>query len=91
MSKYDVERYRIFLNGVKPYTGPMLIMLNENASTETARAVHLFVESRGNTELTTCDLDCRLSRAPMWHFRAAIDRIRIQQQERMDQFFDGGK
>jgi hypothetical protein len=91
MSNDDVEQYRIFLNGMKPYTGPLLIQLSENASPETAQAVNLFIESRANTQLTTCDLDCRLSQAPMWHFRAAMDRIRVQQQERMDQFFEGGK
>jgi hypothetical protein len=91
MSNDDVEQYRIFLNGVKPYTGPLLLQLSESASSETAQAVNLFVESRANTQLTTCDLDCRLSQAPMWHFRAAMDRIRIQQQERMDQFFEGGE
>jgi hypothetical protein len=91
MSNDDVEQYHKFLNGVKPYTGPLLVQLNENASPVTAQAVNLFVESRANTELTTCDLDCRLSRAPMWHFRAAMDRIRIQQQDRMDQFLEGGK
>jgi hypothetical protein len=91
MSADDIEQYRIFLNGITPYTGPLLLQLSENASPETSQAVNLFVESRANTELTTCDLDCRLSRAPMWHFREAIDRIRIRQQDRMDQFFEHGR
>ena len=89
MSSEDAARYRQFLNGVTPYTKPLLLQYSESVSNEVYQAVELLTQSRYDTETTTCDLDCKMSRKPLRRFKRHVHRIELEQQERMDWMFEG--
>ena len=89
MSSEDAARYRQFLNGTNPYTNPLLLLYSEYVSDEVYQAIMLLIQSRTYTEITTCDLDCKMSRKALRRFKRHIHTIELEQQERMDRMFEG--
>ncbi|MBU0692777.1 hypothetical protein KKH18_13315, partial [bacterium] len=89
MSSEDAARYREFLNGVTPYTKPLLLIYSEHVSNEVYNAIELLTQSRYDTETTTCALDCKMSRKPLRRFKRHVHRIELEQQDRMDRMFEG--
>ena len=89
MSSEDAARYRQFLNGITPYTNPLLLIYSEYVLNEVYSAVMLLTQSRTYTEITTCDLDCKMSRQPLRRFKRYVHTIELEQQERMDRMFEG--
>ncbi len=89
MEPEDAALYREFLDGVTPYTNPLLVQHSEKASGYVLDSIELLKLSRTYIEISTCDLECKMSKQALRRFKRHVHTIELEQQDRMDWMFEG--